>query len=113
VEVGVPVEFYSGSEVTEKVEPCSEWVVLEFPGETPFAMHPDTLVSVFVKAKELKPGMRIETGDKGQWREDGVTREEQRDSFKVKRQVKPHGTYMAGTARVRVHNAKADYYNNN
>jgi hypothetical protein len=106
VELGTPVEYYDGSEVEKTVEPCSEWVVLELRGEEPLAMHPDTLVTVFKKAKDLSPGDRIEVGKNGEWRTDGQIRFEQRAGFKVKRRVSPGGTYMAGTARVRLHNNK-------
>ena len=106
VEEGTPVEFCAGAEVEEKLLPCDEWVVLEFAGEESISMHPETLVSTFKRAIDLAPGDKIEVGQYGEWRIDFQTRYERRNGVKVSRRVKPHGTYFAGSAKVRVHNMK-------
>jgi hypothetical protein len=112
VEVGTPVEVPDGT--IETVLPESQWVTLQFGTEKPLAMNPDTLVSVFIPAKQLvrvwwKPWTWkrywVEAGPNGFFANHYQARREHRESFKVKR-ICPGGTYRAGEVRVRVHNAK-------
>lgn len=106
VEEGTPVSYLPDSEVTETSEECSEWIELDVPNSAePLRMHPDTLVSVFKKARDLQPGDLVEIKD-GLFFECPGTRWVHKLSRKIKRIVKPWRTYFA--RGVRLHNMKYD-----
>lgn len=101
VELGTDVIAPEGT--VERLEPCSEWIVLDL-GDGPMAMHPDTLVSVWKKARELDLNDRVETIG-ASWETPMSVVLEQRQGTKVKRTC-PGGTYHAGPSKVRLHNVK-------
>ena len=104
VEAGTPVEFPEGSEVTEEVVANSDWIAVAVAGREPVNMHPDTLVSVFKRAKELRVGDLVEVDEGGKWLPLESALTFFRDGFKVKRTVKPGGKYQA--RGIWVHNFK-------
>lgn len=103
VEVGTPVVFPEGAEVTEEVLPCKEWIALKVGNRPAVNMHPDTLVSVWKKASELVAGDRAEV-ENGNWEPVTEASPFKKDSSKVKRTVKPGGVYSA--RGIRLHNFK-------
>jgi hypothetical protein len=103
VEIGTPVIEPEGT--IAEVEANSEWVGLQFPGHSPVNMHPDTMVCVWKKARDLQAGDCISVGQKGHWRTDWSKRHFYRNSQKVKRTC-PNGRYLAGTAQIELHNMK-------
>lgn len=118
VEIDTQVEVPDGT--TELVLKNYRWVGIQFGEEPPLYATPETLVSVFVRAKDLifhwwdprtwfRPRLHIETGQDGQFTPKYSAWREFRNSYLVKRTC-PGGTYRAGYARTRVHNAKAPYY---
>jgi hypothetical protein len=102
VEEGTIVEVPEGT--IEELLPCEDWIVLDC-GDGPLSMHPDTLVSVFKKARELTVFDRIEVKG-GLWRT-GIADYCKGKGVKVKRTC-PGGVYHAGPSMVRIHNSKAD-----
>jgi hypothetical protein len=102
VEVGTPVEQPEGTQI--EVLPCSEWVGLKLRDREIVQMHPDTLVSVWVKASELTTDSRIDCDDEGRWQKPEAITQTFRASFKEKRKC-PGGTYRA--RGIRLHNAKS------
>jgi hypothetical protein len=103
VEEGTDVAVPEGT--TEELEACNEWVIVDV-GSGPLVMHPDTLVSVFVKAKELTPDSRIELKN-GRWSQDAIITTSNHEGVKVKRTC-PGGVYHAGPSKIRLHNVKPD-----
>lgn len=102
VEEGTLVEVPEGT--TEELIPCMEWIVLDL-GEGPLYMHPDTLVSVFKKARELTSFDRIEV--KGATWSTGIVDRSNHRARKVRRQC-PGGIYYAGPSLMRLHNEKVE-----
>jgi hypothetical protein len=100
VEEGTLVEIPEGT--VEELLPCDEWVVVDV-GNGPLYMAPDTLVSVFKKAKDLTSEDMIEVKH-GNWRKGDVSTN-CHSGTKVKRAC-PGGVYHAGPDMVRVHNMK-------
>lgn len=103
VEEGTPVKLPDGATETFYTEECSDWIVLHVGDREPVRMHPDTLVAVFKKAKDLKPRDLVEV-ENANWEEVVSVAEDHKKSRKVKRKVKPHGYYYA--RGIRLHNLK-------
>lgn len=101
VEEGTAVKVPGGT--IEVLEPCNDWIVLDL-GDGPLKMHPDTLVSVWKKAKDLRSFDMVEVKGAG-WRKPQALWMEYRPGTKVKRTC-PGGTYHAGPSLARLHNAK-------
>lgn len=102
VEVGTPLTLPAGSGNMLDVLPNEDWVEIVLEDGRELAMHPDTLVSVFMKASELQKGLRIEV-EEGKWWKLRNLWNSKRTSHKMKLKV-PGGTYLANG--IRVHNMK-------
>jgi hypothetical protein len=100
VEEGTVVEVPEGT--TEELLPCNEWTVVDV-GDGPLFLHPDTLVSVFKRARDLTPEDMIEVKD-GNWSKGSIGSDDH-VGVKVKRKC-PGGVYHAGPSMIRLHNAK-------
>lgn len=103
-EVGTELRFPEGSETIMRVEECGRWVEIELESGERLAMAPGTLVSVFRRAEDLRPGEMVEVGQEG--KVSAVKRAGQcwRSSKKMRVRVKPQGVYWANG--IRVHNMK-------
>ena len=102
VEVGTPCEDPPGTIVRREL--CSEWVVIDMGGgQTPLVVAPDTLVSVWKRARQLGLSDLIDTGTEGEMAQPRCIRREERNSVKEKRKC-PGGVYRA--RGIRLHNMK-------
>lgn len=109
VEIGTPVSFYQGTiSVKEEAEACEDWADIALNDGRKLSVHPDTLVSVFIKAKDLLTatelfGVFVEVDTGGMAKAKSVVLGK-RKSVKIKRQVIPLGVYAANG--IRLHNVK-------
>lgn len=107
VEEGTPVDVPHGT-ISELVD-CEEWVEIRLgPSGEPVLMHPDTMVGVWKKAKELTAWSRINVADEfgySKWRRPDSIKHVTKKSKKVKR-VCPGGVYRAGKEKILLHNVK-------
>jgi uncharacterized membrane protein YgcG len=103
-EVGTELRFPAGSESTMRVEECGHWVEIELESGERLAMAPGTLVSVFRRGEDLKPGELVEVGQEGKISAVKRAGQSWRASAKMKVRVKPQGVYWANG--IRVHNMK-------
>jgi hypothetical protein len=103
-EVGTELRFPAGSESTMRVEECGHWVEIELESGERLAMAPGTLVSVFRRGEDLKPGELVEVGQEGKISAVKRAGQSWRASEKMKVRVKPQGVYWANG--IRVHNMK-------
>lgn len=101
VELGTEVIAPEGT--IEVHEPCSEWVALDL-GDGPLVMHPETLVAVWKRAKDVHIFDRVEV-EGANWKFPKSKVLLFREGTKVKRTC-PGGTYLAGPSRIRLHNVK-------
>lgn len=97
--------------ITESAEleliPCSEWIAIRYTeNETPLMVHPDTLVGVWRKAKNLITGDLMDVGDDGDILPMHSATPVNAPSFKQKMRVIPHRAYRAGARKQRLHNMK-------
>lgn len=103
-EVGTALEFPGGAETKMRVEECHDWIEMELDSGARLAMARGTLVSVFRRAEELRPGDLVEIGREGMVSPVKRVEESHRPSQKMVVRVKPQGVYWANG--VRVHNMK-------
>lgn len=109
VEIGTPVSFYPGTiSVKDEAEACEDWADIALNDGRKLSVHPDTLVSVFIKAKDLLTatemfGVFVEVDTGGMAKAKSVVLGK-RKSVKIKRQVIPLGVYAANG--IRLHNVK-------
>jgi hypothetical protein len=103
-EVGTELRFPAGSQSTMRIEECGRWVEIELDTGERLAMAPGTLVSVFRRAEDLKPGELVEVGQEGQISAVKRAGQSWRASQKMMVRVKPQGVYWANG--IRVHNMK-------
>lgn len=91
------------------LEDCEEWVEIRLgPSGDPVLMHPDTMVGVWKKAKELTVWSRINVADEfgySKWRRPDSIKHVTKKSKKVKR-ICPGGVYRAGKEKILLHNVK-------
>lgn len=104
VEIGTPVSFYPGTmSVNEEAEACSDWAKITLEDGRSISVHPDTLVSVFVPAKNLADAALVEVDTGGMLKLKSLLLAS-RKSVKIKRTVTPLGVYAA--CGIRLHNIK-------
>lgn len=107
VEVGTLVDVPDGT-ISEEVD-CDEWVEIRLgPSGEPIMMHPDTMVGVWKKAKELTAWSRINVQDEfgySKWKRPDSLKHVMKKSKKVVRKC-PGGVYRAGKEKILVHNVK-------
>ncbi|HVB35390.1 MAG TPA: hypothetical protein VNJ52_13600 [Patescibacteria group bacterium] len=103
-EVGTPLEFPGGATARVKIEPCGDWIEIELESGQRLAMARGTLVSVFRRAEELRPGELVEIGREGSVSAIAKAGRSWRASQKMVVSVRPQGTYWANG--IRVHNMK-------
>ena len=101
VEVGTPCDDPPGTVV--KRESCSQWVVIEIGEGVPLVVAPDTLVSVWKRARKLNLSDLIDAGSDGAIVQAKGIRWEHRNSIKESRKC-AGGTYRA--RGIRLHNNK-------
>ena len=107
VERGTPVEYPAGTSLVEETElPCGEWICFAGEGGAYITVHPDTLVSVWKRAKDLELGDLLDSGDEGEIQSIVSVTELLYAGVKVKRRVEPSHTYRA--RGYRLHNIKAN-----
>ena len=104
-EVGTNLEFADGEQVNLWLEDCDAFVEIETENARRLAVAPDTLVSVFVKAWELREGMLLESFKGSIDRVFRVSRAK-RKSKKMVVRVSPGQVYFGGG--IRLHNIKRD-----
>jgi hypothetical protein len=102
-EVGTPLKFPPGSEVDLEVVPCEDWIEIWTDGRRRVRVHPDTLVSVFRRAKALQLGDLLEL-EEGKIDRLFSAQVFHRSSQKMVVRVRPQGTYYGGG--LRLHNLK-------
>lgn len=107
VEEGTPVDVPHGT--ISILEDCEEWVEIRLgPSGDPVLMHPDTMVGVWKKAKELTAWSRINVADEfgySKWKRPDSIKHITKKSKKVKR-ICPGGVYRAGKEKILLHNVK-------
>lgn len=103
-EVGSRLEFYPDAEPSMEVLECADWVTIIGDNGLRLRVARGTFVSVFVRAEELYPGMRLELKNGKMSPVIGVDTDHAK-GFKMKVKEPANGTYFANG--VRVHNAKA------
>lgn len=91
------------------LEDCEEWVEVRLgPSGDSVMMHPDTMVGVWKKAKELTAWSRINVQDEfgySKWKRPDSIKHVTEKSRKVVRKC-PGGVYRAGKEKILVHNVK-------
>lgn len=91
------------------LEDCEEWVEVRLgPSGDAVLMHPDTMVGVWKKAKELTAWSRINVADEfgySKWKRPDTIKHVSKKSKKVVRKC-PGGVYRAGKEKILVHNVK-------
>lgn len=91
------------------LEDCEEWVEVRLgPSGDSVMMHPDTMVGVWKKAKELTAWSRINVQDEfgySKWKRPDSIKHVTEKSKKVVRKC-PGGVYRAGKEKILVHNVK-------
>jgi len=91
------------------LEDCEEWVEVRLgPSGDSVMMHPDTMVGVWKKAKELTAWSRINVQDEfgySKWKRPDSIKHVSEKSKKVVRKC-PGGVYRAGKEKILVHNVK-------
>lgn len=107
VEEGTLVDVPHGT-ISELVD-CDEWVEVRLgPSGESVLMHPDTMVGVWKKAKELTAWSRINVQDEfgySKWKRPDSIKHVEKKSKKVVRKC-PGGTYRAGKEKILLHNVK-------
>jgi len=104
VEIGTPVTIPEGATVTEKLIEHEDWVAVKVGHDPPVLMDPETLVAIWVKARNLKGGEYADVGDNGEIGQITSAVRLVRKSQKVARTVEPHHWYRA--RRLKTHNLK-------
>ncbi len=103
-EVGTELSFPENSEASLQLEECRKWIEIELESGARVAFAPGTLVSVFRRAEELKPGDLVEIGREGRVSAVRQAAQAWRASQRMVVRVKPQGIYWANG--IRVHNMK-------
>lgn len=107
-ETGTPLFFDRSTESVEsELIPCDEWIAIRFhPQDEPLMVHPDTLVGVWHRARDLQSGYLVDVGEHGEFLPLFDNQKVSKKSSKQKLKVLPHRTYRAGKRRIKLHNLK-------
>lgn len=107
-EIGTPLYFDRASESVEvTLEENEDWIGLRFTAdERPLMVHPDTLVGIWVRAKNLKGKELIDVGEDGEFLPLHSAEPIKKKSQKQKLKALPNRKYRAGSRKVELHNLK-------
>lgn len=102
-EIGTRLETPPGAQISLRAEECEDWIELDTEGLHFVAVARNTLVSVFVRAQDLKPGDLLETPN-GELVKLHQVKAKKRKSIKQVATVLPGHVYFGGG--LRLHNFK-------
>jgi len=102
-EIGTPLTFPPNCEVQVRIEPCSEWIEVEFEPRETLTLAYGTLLGMFMQADGEEMYAARRNGRMGRV---VCRRHIQRESYKQVVTVTPDGTYWAGQGQWLLHNLK-------